>query len=34
MMRIIPEYISNNSAYQAIDKDKSKKELLVLMHTA
>jgi|LakMenEpi03Aug12_release.lakeMendotaPanAssembly.Ray.scaffolds.fasta_scaffold10258_3 hypothetical protein len=34
MKRIIPEYISINSVYQAIDKDKSKQELLVFGHTA
>lgn len=34
MKRIIPEYISNNSVYQAIDKDKNDQELLVLRHTS
>jgi 16S rRNA (cytosine1402-N4)-methyltransferase len=34
MKRIIPEYISNNSVYQAIDKDKGDQELLVLRHTS
>jgi FlaA1/EpsC-like NDP-sugar epimerase len=34
MKRIIPEYISNNSVYQAIDRDKSEQELLQLRHTS
>lgn len=34
MKRIIPEYISNNSIYQSIDKDKNDQELLVLRHTS
>lgn len=34
MKRIIPEYISNNSVYQAIDQDKNDQELLVLRHTS